>query len=103
VRDSSRSNANNATSGGPGTLNAHRQNDDDDDAFPTTHKMEFHKYNSVGDPLPWLNRCAWYFSMRRTPELRRMVYSSFYLTDDAQLWHHQLELNASLPPWHRFI
>jgi hypothetical protein len=27
-----------------------------DEAFPTTHKMEFQKYDDVGDPLPWLNR-----------------------------------------------
>jgi hypothetical protein len=23
----------------------------------TTHTMEFPKYDGVGDPLPWLNRC----------------------------------------------
>jgi hypothetical protein len=38
----------------------HRTGDDDDDDqggnfLPTAQKLEFPKFNSVGDPLPWLN------------------------------------------------
>jgi hypothetical protein len=35
--------------------------DEEDDGFPTSHKMEFLKYDGVGDPMPWLNRCERYF------------------------------------------
>jgi hypothetical protein len=31
--------------------NGHRH----DDGFPTSHKMEFPKYDGVGDPMPWLS------------------------------------------------
>jgi hypothetical protein len=27
----------------------------------------------------------------------------FYLTDDAQLWYHRLELNSDQPPWPHFV
>jgi hypothetical protein len=27
--------------------------DEDDEAFPTTHKMDFPKYDGAGDPLSW--------------------------------------------------
>jgi hypothetical protein len=30
------------------------------------------------------------------------VYAS-YLTEDAQLWYHWLELNAGPPPWAHFV
>jgi hypothetical protein len=35
--------------------------------------------------------------------MRRVAYASFYLTDDAQLWYHRLELNVVSPPWSRFV
>jgi hypothetical protein len=77
--------------------------DQDDDAFPTTHKMEFPKYDGVGDPLPCLNHCERYFSVCRMSEHHRIAYTSFYLTDDAQLWYHRLELNTGQPHWPRFV
>jgi hypothetical protein len=42
--------------GGPRTPNNRRRTDDDDndDAFPTTHKMEFPKYDGVGTHCPGL-------------------------------------------------
>jgi hypothetical protein len=76
--------------------------EEDDEGFPTTHKMEFPKYDGVGDPLPWLNQCERYFRVWRTLENRRVTYASFYLTD-AQLWYHRLELNAGPPLWPRFV
>jgi hypothetical protein len=76
---------------------------EEDDEFSTSHKMEFPKYDDVGDPMSWLNRCEHYFRVQRTPKNRRVAYASFYLTDDAQLWYHRLELNAEPPPWPRFI
>jgi hypothetical protein len=42
-------------------------NDDDDpcsDFLPMIHKLEFSKFDNKGDPLPWLNRCEWYFHVR---------------------------------------
>jgi hypothetical protein len=48
--------------------------------------MEFPKYDSIDDPLPWLNCYERYFHLRHTPEHRRVAYASFYLMDDAQLW-----------------
>jgi hypothetical protein len=91
-----------------GLLHAERapcnQGDDkDDEGFPTAQKMEFPKYDGVGDPLPWLNRCKHYFHVQRTPENRHVMYSSFYLTDDTQLWYHRLELNTGPPPRPCFI
>jgi hypothetical protein len=65
--------------------------------------MEFPKYDSVGNPLPWLNRCERYFRVRRTLENRHVAYAPFYLTDDTQLWYHQLELNVGPRPWPCFV
>jgi hypothetical protein len=50
--------------------------------FPITHKMEFPKFDGVGDRLPSLNRCERY-RVWWTPEDRRVAYASFYLMDDA--------------------
>jgi hypothetical protein len=38
-----------------------RHDDKGDDGFPTSHKMEFLKYDGVGDPMSWLNWCECYF------------------------------------------
>jgi hypothetical protein len=59
-----------------------RHDDEEDDGFPTLHKMEFSKYDGVGDPMLWLNRCERYFRVWHTPENRRVAYASFYLTED---------------------
>jgi hypothetical protein len=83
--------------------NGRCHDDEEDDGFPTSHKMEFLKYDGVGDPMPWLNWCERYFQVRRTPENWRVAYASFYLTDDAQLWYHRLELNVGPSPWTRFV
>jgi hypothetical protein len=83
--------------------NGHRHDDEEDDGFPTSHKMELSKYDGVGDPMLWLNRCERYFRVRRTPENRCVGYASFYLTDNAQLWYHRMELNARPLPWPRFV
>jgi hypothetical protein len=88
------------------TPNGRRHQGDDDknnEGFPTMHKMEFLKYDGVGNPLPWLNQCERYFCVQRTPENRCIAYASFYLTDHTQLWYHQLELNAGPLPWPHFI
>jgi hypothetical protein len=68
--------------------NGRRCQDDDEDAFPTTHKMEFPKYDGTSDPLPWLNVCERYFYIWRTPKLRRITYTSIYLTNYVELWYH---------------
>jgi hypothetical protein len=81
---------------GHGTPNGRRRADeeDDDEGFPTTCKIEFPKYDGVGDPLPWLNCWERYFRVLHMTENRRVAYVLFYLMDDAQLWYHRLELNA---------
>jgi hypothetical protein len=76
------------------------EDDGGEDIMPTTHKLEFPKYDGTGDPLPWLNRCERYFPVRRTPEPKRVAC---YLLDDAQLWFHRLELNGGRPSWSQFI
>jgi hypothetical protein len=85
----------------------HRQGCDEDeggeDIIPTTHKLEFPKYDGTGDLLPWLNRCERYFTVRRTPEPKRVALAACYLLDDAQLWFHRLELNGGRPSWSQFI
>jgi hypothetical protein len=69
----------------------------------TSHKIEFHKFDCAGDPVPWLNRCERYFSLRGTPADRRVQVASFYLLDDAQVWYHRVELNSGQLSWNRFI
>jgi hypothetical protein len=57
--------------------------DASDGAFlPTTHKLEFLKFDGTSDPLPWLNRCERYFLVRRTPEHQCVAFAAFYLLDD---------------------
>jgi hypothetical protein len=41
--------------------NGRRHDGEEDDGFPTSHKMEFSKYDGVGNPMPWLNQCECYF------------------------------------------
>jgi hypothetical protein len=78
--------------------------DTSDRAFlPTTHKLEFSKFNGTSDPLPWLNRCERYFLVRRTPEHQHVAFAAFYLLDDAQLWFHFLELNGGRLTWPQFV
>jgi hypothetical protein len=79
------------------------EDDGGEDIIPTTHKLEFTKYDGIGDPLPWLNRCEWYFTVRRTSEPKRVALAACYLLDDAQLWFHRLELNGGRPSWSQFI
>jgi hypothetical protein len=73
------------------------EEDGGEDIIPTTHKLEFPKYDGTGDPLPWLNRCERYFTVRRTPEPKRVALAACYLLDDAQLWFHRFELNGGRP------
>jgi hypothetical protein len=89
-----------------GGANGRRRNaaeEEGDPEFPTVHKVEFPKYDDTGDPLPWLNRCDRYFTVRRTPEHKKVQYTSLHLPDDAQLWYHRLELNNGPPDWTRFV
>jgi hypothetical protein len=80
-------------------------NDDElgDNFVPMTHKLEFLKYDGTVDPLPWINWCEQYFRVWRTPEHKRVAYSTFHLLEDAQLWFHQLELNGGQPDWPHFM
>jgi hypothetical protein len=75
------------------------EDDGGEDIIPTTHKLEFPKYDGTGDPLPWLNRCERYFTVRRTPEPKRVALAACYLVDGAQLWFHRLELNGGRSSW----
>jgi hypothetical protein len=78
--------------------------DTSDEAFlPTTHKLDFPKFNGTSDPLPWLNHCERYFLVRRTPEHQRVAFVVFYHLDDSQLWFHRLELNGGQPTWLQFV
>jgi hypothetical protein len=85
----------------------HRQGRDEDDGgediIPTTHKLEFRKYDGTDNPLPWLNWCEWYFTVYRTPKPKRVAMVACYLLDDVQLWFHRLELNGGRPSWSQFI
>jgi hypothetical protein len=48
--------------------NGRPHDDEEDNRFPTSHKMECPKYNSAGNPTLWLNLCERYFRVRRTLE-----------------------------------
>jgi hypothetical protein len=66
-----------------------RRHDDDDgangDGFSTSHKIEFPKYDGMGDPLPWVNHCEQYFHMCRTPDHRRVPLTVIYQLDNTKL------------------
>jgi hypothetical protein len=47
------------------------------------HKLEFSKFDGMGDLLPWLNRCERYFRVRCTPNHNRVAYVAFHWLEDA--------------------
>jgi hypothetical protein len=69
---------------------------------PTSHKLEFPKFDGTSDPLPWLNCCEYYFNVRRTLDHQRVSFITFYL-DDAQLWFHHIELNGGRMMWDQIV
>jgi hypothetical protein len=73
----------------PGT-----EGDTNANVLQMVHKIEFPKFDDVGDPLPWLNRCERYFHLCDTPEQKKVSYAWFYLLDDVHMWYHLLKLNA---------
>jgi hypothetical protein len=84
-------------------VGADEEDDSDGDFLSTTHKLEFPKFDGVGDPLLWLNRCEQYFHVHRTSDHKHVTYVAFHLLDDAQLWYHRLELNGGPLMWNRFV
>jgi hypothetical protein len=50
------------------------------DPVPMAHKLEFPKFDGIGDPLPWLNRCERFFHMRWTPDDKRVAWRSQHST-----------------------
>jgi hypothetical protein len=66
-------------------------------------KMDFPKYDVVGNPLSWVNHCEHYFRICRMPKQHYIAYASFYLTDNVQLWYHRLELNTRQSSWLWFV
>jgi hypothetical protein len=78
-------------------VTAPRGDDDDDindNIVHTTYKLEFHKYDGIGDPLSWFNRCECYFHVHQTLGPKRVTSAACYLLDEAQLWFHRMELNG---------
>jgi hypothetical protein len=73
------------------------------DGVNTSHKIKFPKFDGVGNPLPWLNRCEQYFTLRGTSADQCVQVASFYLLDDAQVWYYRVELNNGRPSWNRFV
>jgi hypothetical protein len=43
------------------------------DFLPMTHKLEFSKFDSLEDPLPWLNWCEHYFRIPRPLDHNRIL------------------------------
>jgi hypothetical protein len=88
-----------------GRRHAREEEDDDQDGdfLPNAHKLEFPKFDSVGDPLPWLNRCERYIHVCRTPDHTSVAFTMLYLLYDAQLWFQRMELNSGHPPWPQFV
>jgi hypothetical protein len=89
-------------------MSQHGMADDDTgdfshDSHPTAHKMEFSKFDGGGDPLPWLNRCERFFHVRQMSYGKKVVFTMFYLLNDAQLWFHRMELNGDRPTWPQFV
>jgi hypothetical protein len=56
----------------PQHVGRHQRGDSDAvDGVNTSHKIEFPKFDGVGNPLPWLNSCERYSTLRGTPVDKR--------------------------------
>jgi hypothetical protein len=72
------------------------------DRPPRFQKLDFPKYDSKGEPLPFLNRCELYFHQQRIVEEEKVWMASFNLEGTAQLWYTRVQREEGVPNWRRF-
>jgi hypothetical protein len=66
------------------------------------YKLEFPTYDSIDDPLNWLNHCEQFFSGQQTPPTYYTWLAAYHLRGAAQTWHFTLVQDEAQPTWERF-
>jgi hypothetical protein len=59
-------------------------------AFPRFYKLEFPTYDSLDDPLNWLNHCEQFFSGQQNPPADYTWLAAYHLCGAPQRWYFTL-------------
>ncbi|KAK8936216.1 hypothetical protein KSP39_PZI014037 [Platanthera zijinensis] len=70
--------------------------------FHRSVRMDFPIFEGRDDPLPWLQRCEFYFNNQQVSEEDKVGLASFHLLGAAQLWVTQLLREQPDATWEDF-
>jgi hypothetical protein len=70
----------------------------DEDCYQLRYaKLDFPKFDGICDPLPWLNKCKFFFRGVCTAEDKKVWIASLHMEDGAHQWYFRLERDQGIP------
>jgi hypothetical protein len=60
-------------------------------------------FDSLKDPLPWLNCCDQFIHIQDTLDVDKVFVATFYMMDGELQWYTLLEQNRSKPSSEEFV